>query len=262
MKVAVGQFAPSGDLADNLATIERLAAQCAREGAEVLVLPEESMATSDCVEGSLAEFAVQYWPEFVIAVCECAKRHALTLITVGYEPGEGLPYNTVIAASPAGQVVAQYRKTHLYDAFAYRESDYVQRGTGTPVVIDVGEFRVGLINCYDLRFPEFTRALVDAGANVISVSAAWVSGAMKEEHWEVLLQARAIESTAWVLAAGSSASGCIGQSMIFDPMGVKAAGLGAQPEGFLVVPITMERLDEVRAILPVLANRVLRHAQG
>ncbi|OBB85278.1 carbon-nitrogen hydrolase family protein [Mycolicibacterium peregrinum] len=262
MKVAVGQFSPSGRLPENIRAIEGLAKRAADSAAELLVLPEESMFTSDLVVGNIREEATAGWPQFVDAIAELAQRFGLTVIAGGYE-GMGAanrPYNTIVAVDGSGTVIAEYRKTHLYDAFAYRESDYVQPGDGTPVVVAVGDFNIGLVNCYDIRFPEFSRALVDAGADVLSVSTAWVSGPLKEDHWETLIRARAIENTCWVLASGVASEDCVGRSMIVDPMGVVKGSLGDERDELIVFPLSRDRLAEVRATVPVLANRVLGKA--
>jgi predicted amidohydrolase len=259
MKVAIGQFAPSGALSENLETIERLAKRAAADSAELLVLPEEAMFTAELVDGDVKQVASDQWQDFVAGVQAVARRHAMAVIAGGYEGtgAETRPFNTIVAVSADGETLAPYRKTHLYDAFAYRESDYVQPGDGTPVVVDLGGFRVGLVNCYDIRFPEFSRALIDAGADVLSVSTAWVAGPLKEDHWDTLIRARAIENTCWVLASAVASEGCIGRSMVVDPMGVIKASLGEEREELITTTITKDRLDEVRAKVPVLANRVL-----
>ena len=112
------------------------------------------------------------------------------------------PFNTLVAFGPAGDLVASYRKTYLYDSFGYRESDRLTAGDGSPVTIKTDELTLGLMTCYDLRFPEFARLLVDADAEALVVPAAWVRGPQKEDHWATLLRARAIENTCYVIAAG------------------------------------------------------------
>jgi predicted amidohydrolase len=180
------------------------------------------------------------------------------IIAGGYEPtGTDRPFNTLVVVNPRGELVESYRKLHLYDAFSYRESDYVTGGTEVPPVVMIEGVAIGLVNCYDIRFPELSRDLVARGADVLSVSAAWVAGARKEEHWSTLLKARAIENTCWVLAASSSSPECIGNSLVLDPLGVERAGLGPIAAGVAVVRISLDRTAEVREILPALANRRL-----
>jgi len=255
VKVTLGQFDPSADVARNRDVVSRFAAVAAAAQAELLVLPEETMATAGLVDGDLNDFAAAHWPAFVQHLRDTARAHAIAIIAGGYEVGGPLPYNTLAAVDSSGGSLATYRKMHLYDAFAYQESQQVLRGDGGPCVIRVGGFTIGLINCYDLRFPEFSRALVEMGADVLSVSAAWVNGPLKEDHWTTLIRARALENTCWVVAAGVASSQCIGRSMAVDPLGVTRVALGEERDWSVTVELTKERLDEARAILPVLRNR-------
>lgn len=258
MKVAAGQLAPTTDPAENRRTIRALAAEAAAEGVDLLVLPEESMLLADGDDLPLGELAREEWPGFVDFVCGLAREHGMAIIAAGYEGNDSeRPYNTIVAIDASGRELARYRKLHLYDAFAYRESDYVTAGDANPVVVEIGGLLVGFVNCYDLRFPEFTRSLIDRGADLLSVSAAWMSGPMKEDHWRTLLRARAIESTAWLVAAGSASAECIGQSMVVDPFGVVRSALGGEPYGLAIATISQRRTEEVRAVLPVLENRRL-----
>ena len=119
-----------------------------------------------------------------------------------FEPSaDGRVYNTAVAFSAAGDLVASYRKLHLFDALGQRESDLVAPGDDV-VVTSLAGVTVGLQICYDIRFPELTRALAIGGASLVTVSAAWQAGLFKEEHWVTLLRARAIENTIWIAAAG------------------------------------------------------------
>ncbi|WP_223692670.1 carbon-nitrogen hydrolase family protein [Leifsonia poae] len=258
MKVAAGQLAPTTDPAANRATIAALAAEAASEGVDLLVLPEEAMLLADGVDEDLGDLARREWPVFVDFVAGLAREHRIAIIAAGYEGSDTeRPFNTIVVFDASGAQLASYRKLHLYDAFAYRESDYVTPGDANPVVVELGGFLIGLVNCYDLRFPELTRSLIDLGADLISVSAAWVGGALKEDHWRTLLRARAIESTSWLVAAGSASPDCIGSSMIVDPLGVVRSALGDESYGLAIATISQARTDEARAILPVLENRRL-----
>jgi deaminated glutathione amidase len=113
---------------------------------------------------------------------------------------------------------------------------------------------VGLMTCYDLRFPEFARALVDAGADVLAVPAAWVAGPLKEDHWVTLLRARAIENTVYVTAAAQTGKAYSGRSMIVDPLGVTVAALG-DAEGLATADVELQTIAAVRDRNPSLANR-------
>jgi predicted amidohydrolase len=258
LTAAVAQFAPTPDPVDNLTSITSLIRGAADAGARLIVLPEEAMLLASDIEGTLSDVVEQAWPAFLIALSEIASELGVWVIAGGYEPsGSDRPYNTIVVVAPSGVVAASYRKLHLYDAFSYRESDYVTGGDELPPVVLIEGVAVGLINCYDIRFPELARDLISRGADLLSVSAAWVSGPRKEDHWQTLVRARAIENTCWVIASSSTSDDCIGNSLVVDPLGIERAGLGATRSGFAVVEISLDRTAEVRESLPALANRRL-----
>jgi predicted amidohydrolase len=151
---------------------------------------------------------------------------------------------------------ATYRKIHLYDSFGYRESDRLTGGPLEPAVVDVAGWRVGLMTCYDLRFPELARRLVDAGAEVIVVPAAWLPGERKVEHWRTLLAARAIENTCFVVGAGQPEPRYCGHSVVVGPLGQVLAEAGGEET---TLEATLERadLEAARRTNPSLANRRL-----
>jgi predicted amidohydrolase len=166
--------------------------------------------------------------------------------------------NTVVAVSAAGELVASYRKQHLYDAFGGRESDWVQAGElGDPQTFEIDGIRIGLQTCYDLRFPEVTRTIVDAGAHLVLVPSEWVRGPLKEQHWRTLVAARAIENTVYLAAADHTPPVGVGCSIIVDPMGVVNADAGERP-GVAVAVVDGQRLRQVRGVNPALALRRYR----
>ena len=120
---------------------------------------------------------------------------------------------------------ASYRKIHLYDSFGYQESARLVAGPVEPVLVDVDGFRVGLMTCYDLRFPELARELVSRGAELLVVPAAWVAGPLKVDHWRTLARARAIENTVFVAAVGQPGPRYTGHSMVVGPAGEVVAEL-------------------------------------
>ena len=165
-------------------------------------------------------------------------------------------HNVVVAIDAAGELIGSYAKVHLYDAFGFRESDRLAAGdpAAPPLVVDVAGLRFGVLTCYDLRFPESARRLVDAGAEAIVVPAAWVSGPGKAEQWRALAVARAIENGAVVLAVGQAGAGRTGRSVVVDPEGVAVAELGEEPQTF-TVELDPAAVDAVRARNPVLDLR-------
>jgi predicted amidohydrolase len=173
----------------------------------------------------------------------------------------GLPTNTSVVVSPTGELLGEYRKLHMFDVEAggveYRESDHEQAGNEL-VVADLNPLRIGLTVCYDLRFPELFRALLDRGANAFTVPSAFTS-ATGRDHWEVLLRARAIENQAFVLAANQVGPAepsydSWGHSMIVDPWGEVLAEVEAG-EGFAAADLDFQRQDEIRSKLPAVEHR-------
>ena len=180
-----------------------------------------------------------------------------------YEPSPvaGRVYNTSALFGPDGELLAAYRKIHLFDVVAgtvaYRESDDVAAGADV-VTAAVDGVTVGLSVCYDLRFPELYRSLALRGAEILLVPSAFTAytGAA---HWEILLRARAVENGCFVVApaqVGEHLPGrdCWGHSMIVDPWGIVLAELG-EGEGVCVADLDLGRLAEVRAQIPPLDNR-------
>ncbi|MFI2103299.1 carbon-nitrogen hydrolase family protein [Isoptericola sp. NPDC019693] len=180
-----------------------------------------------------------------------------TTPTVGSAPEPPTrAFNTVVAVDAGGAVVGAYRKVHLYDAFGSRESDRLEAGPPgvPPLVLRLGGLTFGVVTCYDLRFPESARRLVDAGADVIVVPAAWVDGPLKADHWRTLLRARAIENTAVVIGVGMAGPGLVGRSLLAGPDGVVGLELDETPQ-VRTVDLDPEPLAQVRRQNPSLANR-------
>ncbi|GAA1682872.1 hydrolase [Citricoccus zhacaiensis] len=256
MRISVGQFRPTGVVAENVATLRRLAESAQDDGADLVLFPEESMFTVRHVDGPLAEAVDAGWSAFVSEVTRIAADLSIAVVAGGYEPsGTERPYNTVVAVDATGKILGTYRKLHLYDAFKYKESDRITAGDRGTLMVELGGLKFGIMTCYDLRFPEVARSLAVAGADVVLVPAAWFKGDYKIEHWQLLLKARAVENTVWIVAAGTRSDNTVGHSAIIDPLAVPVAFLGEEGEAIETADVTRERIDEVRSFLPVLANR-------
>lgn len=250
------QAASSYDKGANRELVTRLVAEAAQDRPDVVVLPE-AMMFDFAVEGeSVAEAAEALDGEFVATLRKAAVEHGVAVVAGMFERScdQHRPYNTLLAVGADGVLLGAYRKIHLYDAFGYKESDQLTAGDVAPVVIQVGEHSIGLMTCYDLRFPELSRALVDAGAEVLVVPAAWVRGPLKEHHWTTLLTARAVENTCYVAAAAQNGPKYCGLSQVIDPQGVALASAG-ESDGHVVATISAERLADVRKRNPSLQNR-------
>jgi predicted amidohydrolase len=259
VRISLVQFAAGTDVAANLERAADLIRQTKAAEPDLVVLPEAAMHDFGDGELPLGPVAQPVDGPFVSGLAELAREAGATVVAGMFETSKDpdRPYNTLVAIGPDGDVRTTYRKAHLYDSFGYRESDRLLAGDPAPVVLPLGEVTLGLMTCYDLRFPEFSRALVDRGADVLVVPAAWVRGPLKEDHWETLLRARAIENTLYVVAAGQTGRKYVGSSMIVDPAGVALSRLGDE-EGVVVAELTAERLSEARTRNPSLENRRLR----
>jgi predicted amidohydrolase len=257
VQIAVAQFAPGEDKDANLALIGKLAAEAAGRGARVVVFPEFAMFTAPRLDRRFLDTAEPLDGPFAAGLGELARRHGLHVVAGVNErlDDPGRISNTLLAIGPDGAVAATYRKTHLYDAFGYTESEIVRPGPiGDPETFTVDGVRFGLQTCYDVRFPEVTRRIVDAGADVLALPAEWVPGPLKEDHWRTLVRARAIENTIYVAAADQCAPTGAGNSMIVDPMGVVVAALG-ETAGIAAADVSPERVAAVREKNPALALR-------
>lgn len=256
MRVAVAQFSVTKDKAENRQRIGRLAEDAARAGARLAVLPELAMVDFGTSGADLRESAEPLDGPFVENLAKLAERLDLTLVAGMFESIAGEPrvHNTAVVVDPNRGLVAAYRKRNLYDAFGERESDQIQPGVEAPPLFEVDGFTTALVVCYDLRFPGFIADVADRGADLLLVPAAWVAGPLKEEHWSVLVRARAIENTIYLAGAGQSGVRYCGRSGIVDPMGVVTSSLG-EAEGVATAEVSKERLAAVRARLPLLVQR-------
>ncbi len=254
--VAVCQFAPTASREENRERIAELTAAAAARGAKLVVFPEYSSYFVDPMDETLAENAEGLDGEFVSTLTALAADHAVVIVAglVERASDAGHVRNTVLAVRGDG-ILTTYRKQHLYDAFGQKESDWIEAGdVGGAAVFDLAGLTFGLMTCYDLRFPEVARTLIDAGADALIVPAEWVRGPLKEHHWTTLLAARAIENTAYVVAADHPTPIGVGHSQIVDPQGVVLAGLGTG-EGIAVAAIERSDIDRVREVNPSLRVR-------
>lgn len=255
MRVALGQMVVGPDKDQNLRTIARITAGAAAAGARLVVFPEGAMVQAQQSDQSLVPVAESMDGPFVDRLSQLARAHGLAIACGIFEVGDGTRvYNTVAVVGPDGDLLGAYRKIHLYDAFAFRESTTVLPGPGAALMFELGGTRFGVMTCYDVRFPELARLLSTRGAEAVILPAAWVAGPLKDDHWDVLVRARAIENTVYVLACAQAGSGRCGASMLVDPMGVAIARAG-EVEQLIVGDLSGDRLAEVRKVNPSLRNR-------
>lgn len=254
--VAVCQFAPGVDAVANLEVIRSFAESAAGRGATLAVFPEYSSFFEPEIGAASVAAAQSLDGRFVTSLGTIASALGIHLVAGMLESVDATHFsNTLVAVSPAGAVVATYRKLHLYDAFGQRESEFVRAGDiAPPETFDWEGFTVGMQTCYDIRFPEVSRQLVDAGADLLLVPAEWVRGPLKEHHWRTLVTARALENTVYVVAADHAPPIGVGNSMVVDPMGVELVTIG-EVAGVAVAEVTPERIASVRRVNPALSLR-------
>ncbi|HTX28298.1 MAG TPA: carbon-nitrogen hydrolase family protein [Streptosporangiaceae bacterium] len=260
MRVALCQIPVSSRADVNSKRVRVALVQAAEAGADLAVFPE---ATQVRFGSDLRAAAEPLDGPFGSELAAAAGDTGVALVAGVFEPApDGRVYNTAVAYDGAGDLVASYRKLHLFDAFGHRESEQVAPGSA-PVICTLAGVRAGLAICYDVRFPELFRALAVGGAELIVLPAAWAAGLFKEEHWVTLVRARAIENTVWVAAAGqvpdpdeppTRAATGIGRSLLVDPLGVVRMDLGPGP-GVAVAEVDADLVRGARATVPSLDNR-------
>ena len=260
MRIALVQFASVTDSAANRGAIDAMLGRLdADDKLDLVMLPEGAMHDFGRPDDDLSAIAEPLDGPFVHLLGGHAQRLGATVIGGMFEATDSLPFNTLAVLGPDGALRGTYRKIHLYDSFGYRESDRLRPGDITPVVIDVAGQRVGLMTCYDLRFPELARILIDAGADVIAVPAAWVRGEIKLDHWTTLLRARAIENTVPVIAVGQCGEHYVGHSLVIDARGSIVEQAGSDPV-VLRRELDFAEVARVRGENPSLSNRRIRSA--
>ena len=264
-RAAAVQMNSLPDLSKNLAQAEDLIDLAVRQGAELVCLPENFSFLGD-EEAKLlqAEAIAQASEKFLKTM---AQKYQITLLGGGFPvpTGNGKVYNTAVLVGSEGEELVRYEKVHLFDVNlpdgnTYQESQSVLAGTQLPVVYhskDLGG--LGLSVCYDVRFPELYRSLSQMGAEVLIVPAAFTAYTGKD-HWQVLLQARAIENTCYMIAPAqtgrhNAVRQSHGHAVIIDPWGIILADAGEKP-GVAIATIEPTRLEQVRRQMPALQHRV------
>jgi deaminated glutathione amidase len=263
VRAAAVQLNSNEDKARNVEIAEHLVRQAAREGAELVVLPEkfniigspeQLFAGAEALDGPTLRWAGGLAGELSLWLVAGS-------IVERVEGDEKLR-NTSVLLDPDGAIRAVYRKIHMFDVevggITYRESDAEAPGEEI-VVADTDQLKLGLAVCYDLRFPELFRIMAVDGAQAFSLPSAFTVPTGRA-HWEILVRARAIENQAFVIAAGQVGRHppdheSFGHSMIVDPWGTVLAAATDEPERVVVAEIDLAAQAEIRAKLPSLANR-------
>ncbi|HEX6467913.1 MAG TPA: carbon-nitrogen hydrolase family protein [Streptosporangiaceae bacterium] len=264
MRIALGQIVADPDPGTNLTTVKSVTEDAAARGARAVVFPEATMACFGIPLGPVAEPLDGPWATAVRAI---ARQAGVVVVAGMFTPAlNGRVTNTLLITGPG--VDAHYDKIHLFDAFGFAESATVAPGH-RPVTVELDGLTLGVATCYDVRFPDLFLRLADDGAVAVILPASWGAGPGKVEQWEVLVRARALDSTSWMLACGQAdpltvgrepigrAPSGVGHSMVVTPYGEVRGRLGAEP-GLLIAEIDADEVRSARGTIPVLANRRFR----
>ena len=257
-RIAVAQITSSIEKKANLQLAKELISEAKRHGAQMIAFPEFLMAFSPESQSSeeLVGVAESTDGPFTLSLCEAAKTHGIHVLATIYEQSNvpNRVYDTALWLDSAGTIAAVYRKLHLYDALGFKESDKFSAGAELTPPLSTNIGRIGMMICYDLRFPELSRLLTLMDAEVLVSPSGWLQGDMKVEHWQTMVRARALENGCYVIAPGQVGNIYIGHSMVADPFGRVVIDMGER-RGLEIVDLDLARVAEVREKLPLIKNR-------
>lgn len=270
-KISAIQMTSHLDVAENLASAKRLMLEAKARGAKLVVLPEMfaimGMSLGDKVlhQESLGQGPIQNF------LADFARTEKLWIIagTIPItSPNPKKVYNTCLVYNDQGQCIVHYNKIHLYDVKLsetqiYQESASYEHGTNDEeniVVVDTPFGKIGLMVCYDIRFPELARRLLEKGAEILVAPSAFTMITGKA-HWQILSQAVAVQNFCYFIGAcqgGLHANGreTYGHSLIIDPWGtILAEAKDPQTETVLTTEIDLTQVSEARRKIPILEHR-------
>lgn len=260
-RAAIVQMKSSEEKEHNLAYSVKLINEAAKRKARLICFPEFQMAYSPAEQKteSLHRIAEKISGNFVSTLSNSARQNKINVVATMYEiintnEKSQKVFDTGIIIDELGKVQSIYRKVHLYDALGFKESKKLLAGSiiEKPSKTSVGN--LGLLICYDMRFPEISRILTVNGANILVSPSAWVAGFMKKVHWEVMVKARAIENGVYVLAPNQVGNIYCGHSMAIDPFGATILDMKNR-QGIEYIDIDTTKIDTTRRTLPLLMNR-------
>ena len=258
MKAGVVQFKASTKKEDNLKKIISYISKASSKNATLCAFPEFMMfyTNSSQTAKQLANLAETINGNFVTTIAKVAKENHIQVIGSFYEKSrkKNRVYDTSFVIDKSGKVISTYRKIHLYDALGFRESDKMTSGSKITKPVKTSLGKIGMMICYDLRFPEMARSLAVAGSEVLVVPSAWVKGNMKEEHWITINKTRAIENGCYVIAPDQVGNIYCGRSLVVDPYGKILLDM-KKKQGIGFVNIDLNKVKQTRKILPLLQNR-------
>ncbi len=257
LRLGIVQLESSKNKYKNFERAINIIEQYGKVEADIMVFPEYFMyKLEDVSPEELYMISEDLGGDFVKRYIEIAKEYSSIVIGTLFERTEAKPkvYNTVVMITPDEKIKIVYRKTHLFNAYGYRESDYMLPGTSLSSIEYVKNVKIAFTVCFDIRFPEIYRIYALKGAEVVISPSAWYRGPLKEETLRFLAQSRAHENTMYVVIANQTGKTFTGRSMIVDPMGTVLLDLGIR-ETYSEYTIDVDYIYEVRETLPVLRLR-------
>jgi predicted amidohydrolase len=275
VKVAIVQMKSSVNKDKNLTFSLEAIKEAREKNAQIACFPEFQMAFSPYSQTSRELFLISESVEgnFTKELRKSAKENNISIIGTIYErsntdsdkPNKVLDkikdidnqfcvYDTALFINNEGALISRYRKLHLYDALGFRESEKLLAGDKLFSPVDSPLGKLGMMVCYDLRFPELSRILTIEGSNTLVSPSGWVQGTMKEDHWLTMCKARSIENGVYLIAPNQVGNVFCGRSLVIDPFGVVILDMGAK-EGLEVIDLDLGRINLVRNDLPLLKNR-------
>jgi deaminated glutathione amidase len=270
VKVAIVQMKSSVNKDKNLAFSLEMIKEAQRKKAQIICFPEFQMAFSPNSQTSRELFSISesVTGNFTKELCNSAKANDISIIGTIYErsttdsdkptkkdvDNQYCVYDTALFINNKGVLVTRYRKLHLYDALGFKESEKLLAGDKLFSPVDSPLGKLGIMVCYDLRFPELSRILTIGGSNTLVSPSGWVQGTMKEDHWLTMCKARSIENGVYLIAPNQVGNVFCGRSLVIDPFGIVILDMGAK-EGLEIIDLDLDRIKLVRNDLPLLKNR-------
>ncbi|WDV44833.1 carbon-nitrogen hydrolase family protein [Clostridiaceae bacterium M8S5] len=263
-KIGVCQMMTTEDKLSNICTAQRFIEEAVKRGAQIVVLPEmfNCPYDSDLFQG----YAERQHDSITLKMLkEEAIKHKVHIIGGSIpEIDAGKIYNTSFIINSSGEIIAKHRKMHLFDVqvedgISFMESKTLSSGDNV-TVIDTKFARIGVCICFDIRFPELCRLMIEQGAQIIIVPASFnmTTGPM---HWETLFRARAIDNQVYMIGSAPATNReasytSYGNSIVVDPWGKILARLDSN-EGLIIQELNLEVVREVREQLPLIKARRL-----
>jgi len=257
-KIAIVQLKASSDKNKNLKKILDYISRAAKQKADICAFPEFMMfyTKSSQTPKQLADMAENIDGNFVTKITDAAKQNSIMVIGTIYEKStkKNRVYDTCFLVNQNGKVTRTYRKIHLYDALGFKESNKLVPGSKITLPFRTKIGTLGMLICYDLRFPEISRNLALAGSEILFAPSAWIKGPSKEEHWVTFNKTRAIENGCYLIAPDQVGNIYCGRSLVVDPFGKILLDM-KKKTGIGFVDISLKEVYQTRKKLPLLKNR-------